>query len=143
MIVVGTISLLALLTVRDEVGTTSGADAADLSAIGSSLTAIHQWTFFFGPGLCAGLGNGLLLGYLMFRSGLVPRPMALLGVIGGPLSLVGLVFVLFGQWEQDAPPQFLFTLGEIAWELSLSFYLIFWGFRSSPITMTDADLTVG
>jgi len=60
--------------------------------------------------------------------------MALLGVIGGPLSLVGLGFVLFGQWGQAAPPQFLFTLGEIAWELSLSIYLIVRGFRPSPIT---------
>jgi hypothetical protein len=103
---------------------------------------MRDWTFFFGPGLCAGLGNGLLLGYLMFRSGLVPRNMALLGVIGGPLSLVGLVFVLFGQWEQDAPEQFLFTLGEIVWELSLSIYLIVWGFKPSPITAdADVDLT--
>jgi hypothetical protein len=69
----------------------------------------------------------------MYRSGLVPRRMALLGVIGGPLSLVGLTFVLFGQWEQEGEMQFLFTLGEIAWELSLSFYLIIKGFRPSPI----------
>jgi hypothetical protein len=84
----------------------------------------------------------LLLGYLMYRSGLVPRNMALLGVIGGPLSLVGLIFVLFGQWEQDAPAQFLFTLGEIAWELSLSVYLIVKGFKPSPIT-ADANLSSG
>ena len=95
---------------------------------------MRDWTFFFGPGVCAGVGNGLLLGYLMLRSGLVPRNMALLGVIGGPLSLVGLTFVLFGQWEQDAPQQFFFTLGEIAWELSLSIYLIVKGFKPSPIT---------
>lgn len=106
------------------------------------LVAIRDWTFFFGPGICSGLGNGLLLGYLMFRSGLVPRNMALLGVIGGPLSLVGLAFVLFGQWEQDAPTQFLFTLGEIAWELSLSIYLIVRGFRPSPITV-GADRDIG
>jgi hypothetical protein len=60
--------------------------------------------------------------------------MALLGVIGGPLSLVGLVFVLFGQWSQTGEAQFLFTLGEIAWELSLSVYLIVKGFKPSPIT---------
>jgi len=41
-------------------------------------------TFLLGPAYCAGLGNGRLLGYLMYRSGLVPRRMALLGVIGGP-----------------------------------------------------------
>ncbi len=131
MIVVGTLCLLAIVTLRDSGAT--GADAANLTAIGSALVAVRDWTFFFGPGVCAGIGNGLILGYLMLRSGLVPRNMALLGVIGGPLSVVGLAFVLFGQWEQDAPQQFLFTLGEIAWELSLSFYLIFKGFKASPL----------
>jgi Domain of unknown function (DUF4386) len=132
MIVVGTLCLLAVVTLRKEIA--AGADAATLTITARSLVAIRDWTFFFGPGVCAGLGNGLLLGYLMLRSGLVPRNMALLGVIGGPLSLVGLTFVLFGQWEQDAPEQFLFTIGEIAWELSLSIYLIVKGFKPSPIT---------
>jgi len=138
MIVVGALCLLAIVTLREEVGGAPGSEAANLSAIGSALVAIRDWTFFFGPGVCSGLGNGLLLGYLMFRSGLVPRKMALLGVIGGPLSLVGLGFVLFGQWGQAAPPQFLFTLAEIAWELSLSIYLIVKGFRPSPITINAA-----
>ena len=120
----------------------TGADAANLSAIGSALVAVRDWTFFFGPGVCSGLGNGLLLGYLMFRSGLVPRNMALLGVIGGPLSLIGLIFVLFGQWEQDDPQQFLFTIGEIAWELSLSIYLIFKGFKPLP-NAADPDPSKG
>jgi hypothetical protein len=133
MIVVGTLCLLAIVTLRESTGDVTGAEAANLSSIGSALVAIRDWTFFFGPGLCSGLGNGLLLGFLMYRSGLVPRRMALLGVIGGPLSLVGLTFVLFGQWEQEGEMQFLFTLGEIAWELSLSFYLIIKGFRPSPI----------
>lgn len=133
MIVVGTLCLLAILTLRSGVAGTAGADAASLTAIGGALVAVRDWTFFFGPGFCAGLGSGLLLGYLMLRSGLVPRGMALLGVIGGPISLVGLAFVLFGQWRQDAPQQFLFTIGEIAWELSLSVYLIVKGFRPSPI----------
>jgi hypothetical protein len=134
MIVSGTLCLLAIVTLREDFTGTTGAEAANLSAIGSAFVAFRDWTFFFGPGLCAGLGNGLLLGYLMLRSGLVPRNMALLGVIGGPLSLVGLVFVLFGQWSQTGEAQFLFTLGEIAWELSLSVYLIVKGFKPSPIT---------
>ena len=134
MIVVGTLCLLAIVTLRQELGGAAGVDSATLSAMGQALVAVRDWTFFFGPGVCSGLGNGMLLGYLMLRSGLVPRNMALLGVIGGPLSLVGLVFVLFGYWDQDAPIQFLFTAGEIAWELSLSIYLIVKGFRPSPVT---------
>ena len=132
MIVAGTLCLLAVVTMREDLAG-AGSDPATLTATAKSLVSVRDWSFFFGPGICSGLGNGLLLGYLMYRSGLVPRNMALLGVIGGPLSLVGLMFVLFGQWEQDAPEQFLFTIGEIAWELSLSVYLIVKGFRPSPI----------
>jgi hypothetical protein len=139
MIVTGTLCLLAIVTLREEPGGAEGADEASLSAIGASLVAVRDWSFFFGPGVCAGLGNGLLLGYLMYRSGLVPRNMALLGVIGGPLSLVGLGFVLFGQWEQADPEQFLFTIGEIAWELSLTVYLIVKGFRPSPILANEPE----
>jgi hypothetical protein len=133
IIAAGTACLLAIVTLREELGDVAGTDAANLTAIGDALVAIRDWTFFFGPGVCSGLGNGLLLGYLMLKSGLVPRNMALLGVIGGPLSLCGLIFVLFGQWEQDGPEQFLFTALEIVWELSLSLYLIFKGFRAVPL----------
>jgi hypothetical protein len=134
IILVGTACLLAIVTLREDLGGAADADATNLTEIAAALVAVRDWTFAFGPGLCSGIGNGLLLGYLMFRSGLVPRPMALLGVIGGPLSLVGVTFVLFGQWEQDAPQQFLFTIGEIAWELSLTVFLIAKGFNSTPIT---------
>src|SRR5690606_30634808 len=113
VIAVGTFCLLAIVVLREDL---VGADAGTLSAIGSALVAIRDWTFFFGPGLCAGFGNGLLLGYLMFKSGLMPRNMAMIGLIGGPLSLVGLTFVLFGVWDQDAPTQLLFTMPEIVWE---------------------------
>ncbi|WP_328474268.1 hypothetical protein OHA21_14730 [Actinoplanes sp. NBC_00393] len=36
----------------------------------------------------------------MYASGLVPRGMTWLGLIGGPLLLVGNIGVLFGWWEQ-------------------------------------------
>jgi Domain of unknown function (DUF4386) len=55
--------------------------------VGRSLVAIHDQTFLLGLAFCAGFGTGLLLGYLVYRSGLVPRRMALLGVIGGPPGL--------------------------------------------------------
>lgn len=132
IIAVGTVCLLGILTLREDFGGSS--DPGNLTDIAAALVAVRDWTFMFGPGLCSGFGNGLLLGLLMFRSRLVPRPMALIGVIGGPLSLVGCMFVLFGQWDQDAPPQFLLTLAEIAWELSLTVYLIAKGFNATPLT---------
>ena len=142
IIVVGLISLLAVVTLREDLAGAAGADAAALTTAGQSLVAIHDWTFLFGPAFCAGLGNGLLLGYLMYRSGLVPRRMALIGVIGGPLGVVGAIFVLFGAWEQTSVTQFIFTIPEIVWEASLAIYLIVKGFRPSPI-LDDARYTGG
>jgi hypothetical protein len=61
----------------------AGADAGSLTVAGESLVAIHDWTFLLGPGFCVGV-NGLLLGYLFYRSGLVPRWIAMFGLVGGP-----------------------------------------------------------
>src|SRR5579864_6575519 len=86
-IMVGFFSLLAAVTLRQGGAGASGADAAALVTAGKSLVAVHDWTFLLGPGFLDGLGTGLFLGYLMYRSGLMPRGLALLGLIGGPLVM--------------------------------------------------------
>ena len=126
----GVVSVLSVVTLRDDLATS----AAGLGTVGRGLVAVHDATFLLGPAFCAGFGNGLLLGYLMYKSGLVPRRMALIGLIGGPVSLIGATAVLFGAWEQTSSTQFLFTVPEAVWELSLGIYLIVKGFRTpSPI----------
>jgi hypothetical protein len=76
-IAVGILSLLTVVTLRQEAA--AGADAASLVAVGAALVALHDWTFLLGPGFVVGVGNGLLLGHLMYTSRLVPRGMAVLG----------------------------------------------------------------
>src|SRR5688500_13736238 len=141
MIAVGILSLLSVVTLRQEFAGSAGADAAALVPIGSALVAVHDATFLLGPGFLAPLGNGILLGYLMFRSGLVPRAMAMLGLIGGPLLLVSFVAVLFGVYEQVSLPSAIATIPEFLWELSLGIYLMVKGFKASAIasepTRTD------
>ncbi len=132
IIVTGLMSLMTVVTLRDDFG---GADAnsASLNIAGHTLVALHDWTFLLGPQFGAGVGNGILLGYLMYRSGLVPRRMALLGLIGGPLAFVGGVFALFGAIEDPSTALFAFTIIEIAWEASLAIYLTVKGYRPSPL----------
>jgi Domain of unknown function (DUF4386) len=132
IIAIGIVSVLSAVTLRQDVGGPGAADAAGLVLTGRSLVAIHDWTFLLGPSFCAGLGNGLLLGYLMYRSGLVPRRMALLGLIGGPLCFAAATGVLFGVFGPDSAPKFLLTVPEIVWEASLGIYLIAKGFKSAP-----------
>jgi hypothetical protein len=131
---VGLLSLLAIVTLRQDLAGTAGADVASLDTVGRSLVAVHDWTFLLGPGWIVGLGNGLLLGYLMYRSGLVPRGMAMLGLIGGPLIIISGTAVLFGAIEPGSSAQVIATIPEFFWELSLGIYLMVKGFKPSPIT---------
>ena len=81
-IAVGILSLVTVVTLRQQA---AGADAASLTLVGQALVAMKNWTFLLGPAFVGVLGTGLMLGDLMYRSGLVPRPMAVLGLIGGVL----------------------------------------------------------
>ena len=69
----------------------------------------------------------------MYRSGLVPRRMALLGLVGGPLLLISSVLIVFGAFDNGSAPSGLLSLPEIAWEASLAIYCAWKGFRPSPI----------
>src|SRR6476660_8447888 len=132
----GLISLMSVVTLRDDF-TGVGADSASLNVAGHTLVAVHYWTFLLGPQFCAGFGNGLLLGYLMYKSELVPRRMAMLGLIGGPLAFVGGVFVLFGLIQAGGPVQGIATAPEFVWELLLGIYPLVWGFKTAPILRGD------
>ena len=131
IILAGVISLMSIVTLRTSVA--PGGDPDALTMAGKSLLAFHDWTFLLGPQFCSGFGNGLLLGYLMYRSGLVPRRMALLGLVGGPLAFVGGVLVLFDALKPMSAGLFALTALEIAWELSITIYAIVKGFSPSPM----------
>jgi hypothetical protein len=128
MIAVGIIAVLAVVTLRQD-----AAGAVSSVALGQSLVAVHDWTFLLGPGILPGIGNGLLLGYLMYRSELVPRGMAVVGLIGGTLLIVGAIPVLLGTYEAGSTAQVLLTIPEIVWEAFLGIYLTFKGFKTSGL----------
>ena len=134
-ILVGILCVLSIVTLRQQ---TAGAAEG---TVAYTLAAIKDWTFLLGPGWVVGWGNGLILGYLMYRSELVPRRAAWLGLIGGPLIIVSGTAVMFAS---DHPSntlhslQGLATAPEFLWELFLGLYCTFKGFRpSSPILRAD------
>jgi len=130
-IAVGVLSILSLVTLRQEA--TAGADAGSLLAVGQSLVAVYSWSFLLGPGFVVGVGNGLILGYLMYRSGLVPRRLALLGLIAGPVLLARFVGILFGVFEPMSVLGGLMVVPEFIWELALGIWLIVKGFNPSAV----------
>lgn len=123
VIVVGMISLLAVVTLRGSSG-----DAGALSAVSDGLVAVHDWTFLLGPGFAIGV-NTLMLAYLMYRSELVPRWIARIGLVGGPLIFASSTAILFGAYEQLDPVAGALAFPVFAWEMSLAVYMIVKGFR--------------
>jgi hypothetical protein len=131
-ILVGIVAVIAVVTLRQE-----DAGAAE-GSIAYTLAAIKDWTFNLGPGWVVGWGNGLILGYLMYRSGLVPRQMAVLGLVGGPLIIVSGTLVMFGVDHPGGTLQAVATIPEFLWELSLGIYAAVWGFRRAAPILSGA-----
>ena len=127
-IAVGIVFVLGLVSMRlDAFGT---ADMAE------SLKDLKDWTFLLGPGFIVPFGNGLILGYLMYRSGLVPRRMAWFGLIGGPIVFFSNLGVMFDWWEMSTV--MILVLPEAIWELFIGFYCAIWGFRRDSPILTPA-----
>jgi Domain of unknown function (DUF4386) len=141
-IAIGIVSLLAVVTLRQDFAAAAGGDPSAFVAAGRSLVAVHDWTFLLGPGWVVGVGNGLILGWLMYRSGLVPRGMAVLGLVAGPVLLAGGTAALLGVIEPDSALKNLAAGPEFVWELSLGIYLMVKGFRSSGVQRLQADRRV-
>jgi Domain of unknown function (DUF4386) len=130
-ILVGILAMVGIVTLHSQ------AAGANEGTVAYTLAAIKDWTFLLGPGWVVGWGNGLILGYLMYRTRLVPRPWPWLGLIGGPLlSLTGTIILFGGNHPSSTLHglQGIATIPEAAWELFLGVYCTIWGFRrDAPI----------
>ena len=133
-IAIGIIAVLALNTMRMQ----GAADEASLAVVGQALVALHDWTFNLGPGVVVGVGNGLILGYMMWKTRLVPRAMSILGLIGGPALLVAGAAVILGLIQAGSTPQIIATIPEFFWELSLGLWLLVRGFSPKALAELDA-----
>ncbi len=138
---VGILSVLSIVTLRRHA---AGADPATLIVAGRALVAIHDWTFLLGPGLC-GLWNGLILGYLLYRSGLMPRRLTLFGLIGGPLIFCSGIAVLFGLYAQTSTVSGIATAPEFLWEAAIGIWFVVKGLTpaqrlSHPATRAAKEL---
>lgn len=126
--------MLAVTTLRHPDAT--GTEATSLVAAAQALVAIHDWTFLLGPGVLPGI-NALLLGYLMYRSGLVPRTIPLIGLVGAPLSLAAAGATIIGLNEPASALTALVTLPIFAWEAALGIRLTVSGFNQPAGTVTQ------
>jgi hypothetical protein len=127
---IGLVSMLSVVSISTALDAASGSQATALTTQGNSLAHTYEWAFEWGPGLVAGIGNGMIVGYVMYKSGLVPRRMAMVGLIGGPILVLNFALTLAGAYKNGEGLSGVLTIPEAAWELSLGVYCAWKGFRA-------------
>ncbi len=130
---IGILSVLSVVSLR-----ASGSDAAALPVVAKALVAVKDWSFQFGPGFVVPIGNGMLLGWMMYRSGMVPRGLAMFGLVGGPVLFVASACILFGVLDKSDPRYAIAVAPEFIWELALGVYLTATGGRVAALVDHDA-----
>ncbi len=138
LIFVGVVSLLSILSLRNDVAGTAGTDSASLVTISHGLMATYNWTFLLSQSLMP-VACDLLLGYVLYRSALVPRVLPIIAFIGAPLLLASDVAVFFGAYGQVSPIAVLAALPVAVFELSLGIWLIVKGFKPTSLTADGAS----
>jgi hypothetical protein len=131
IIVIGVVSLLGLLTLRQE-----GVAATDEGAavvVGRTLVAVRDWTFLLGPLLMAAL-NALMFGTLLYRGRLVPRVIPAIGLVGAPVAIAFVIATTLGFSELGSPFQGIAGAPFFIWELAVGLWMTFKGFnRTAPV----------
>ncbi len=127
---VGILAVLTVVTLRQDYAAADEQSAAGLAAVGDAFLVMQEWTFNLGPAFVVGVGNGCILGWMMFRTGLVPRRLAVLGLIGGPLIIASGSAAVLHLIEPGGAIQELSAAPVFFWELGLGIYLIVKGFRT-------------
>ena len=136
LILVGVSSMLSILALRSDVAGTAGADPASLGTIGHALVAVYTSAFLVSQSLMPVIVD-LLLGYLLYRSGLVPRILPMIAFGAAPLLLLSDLAVYFGAYSNVSGLALVGALPIAVFELSLGVYLVVKGFRPSSPLMTQ------
>jgi hypothetical protein len=141
-IAVGVVAMLSLLTLSQEyvaVGGATSAGTAAYHASGSLLHAVYKSTFMLGPLFLLGI-NTFLYSSLLYKSRLVPRPLAVMGLTGATLCLVYSMLVMFRVTAQGEAPFVLLVLPIAVYEMILAGWLIAKGFNRAAVTARSAQI---
>jgi hypothetical protein len=136
VITIGIISVLALLTLSKEYVAGGAANIASYQASGTTLKAIHDWTFSLGPNFMLGI-NTMMYSYIFYKSKMVPRFIPILGMTGATLVFICAFLVMFDVIDQVSLWGGLLALPVAANEMILAVWLIAKGFNESAIDLLN------
>lgn len=142
LIFVGAVSLLSIITLRTDVAGTPGVDPASVVTAGHTQVAVYTWTFLLSQSLMPVIVDALL-GYLLYRSRLVPRVLPIVALVGAPLLLASDIAVFFGVYEKGSALDGLAALPIAAFELAFGIWLIVRGFNPSSPVLAPATTDAG
>jgi hypothetical protein len=128
VIMIGVVSLVAVVTLRQDLAGAQGTDSAALATVGRALVEVRNWTFLFGPGTMPAI-SAVLLGTLLYRSRRVPRFMPVMGLVGAPLLFTANILTVLGHNTQLSGWSAVATAPVALWELSIGLYMTFKGFK--------------
>lgn len=128
VIMLGLAGILGLYTLSSAFANAQIAQSSESLAVGIAFQSLHRWTFLIGPNLMLGL-NTTIYSYLLFKSRLVPRPLATFGMITAVMVFIAGLLDLFGVIAPDSAIKGLLALPVGVYEISLAVYLIAKGIR--------------
>ncbi len=139
VLMIGTVSILSIVTLQQPGA--SGAEASVLVTVQQTLVAVRDWSFALGTGVPA--LNAFLLGYLMYKSRLVPRAIPVVGLIGAPLFASWIVGYILGITDGGSAWHAIAVAPIFIWELSIGLWMTFKGFRKDAPLMIEAAAESG
>lgn len=134
VLMIGVISILSIVTLQQPGAT--GAEASLLVTVQNTLVTVRNWTFVLGTGVPA--LNAVMLGWIMYKSRLVPRAIPVIGLIGAPLFTSWIIGYVLGVTEPGTPWHGIGVAPIFIWELSLGLWMTFKGFRKDAPLMVEA-----
>jgi hypothetical protein len=137
IISIGIVAILSLSTLSQAFVAAAAPDATAFHAVGTLLHAAYKWTSMLGPLMMLGI-NTLMYSYLLYKSKLVPRPLAILGLTGATLVFSASLVVLSGVATQLSIPVVLMAMPIAFFEMIFAGWLIVKGFNPAAIAATSA-----
>jgi len=133
-IFVGVAFIMAIIALRD-----SGAGESGL-ATSHALVALYNRIFLVGqsfmPAIC-----DLLLGFLLYKSRLVPRRLSIIGIVGGPILIAGYLAQMFDLAGRSSAVAGLSAIPVALFEFSLGVWLIVKGFDAEEAAKLESRTT--
>ena len=134
-ILIGVISMLSIVSFSHHYVNHTG-DAASLQTGAGILKTMHGWSFILGPHFMLGV-NTFIYSSLFYRSQLVPRKLAVMGMTGAILILTAAILEMFGLIETFSVHVVVMALPIALYEMILAGWLIVRGFNYETSTVAQ------